>query len=731
MTSQFMHRLALAFTIAAFTAPIVACVDVTGSLVADSDPVDLGSVEIAEVLEGAVVLENSGEHDIEIRLAGWDADADGAFRFQGAPDLPSTLFPGDTMALGLAFKTNEPGDYSGEIAVTYGQANKDDEGVVLTVGVTATAIGMGADEDGDGWPVDGGDCDDTDPEVHPEADELCNGHDDDCDGAVPEDEVDGDGDGVMVCDNDCDDEDPAVHPGADEGCDGIDTDCDGVIEDEMDDDGDGHTVCEGDCDDANADVHPGADEGCDGIDTNCDGLLSQNEEDIDADGYSICDGDCADEDENVYPGAPELCNGHDDDCDGQLDAGEADVDGDGALACLDDCDDTNPDVHPGAPEMCNGHDDDCDGYPDPDEVDADGDGVMVCDNDCSDIDPDIYPGAPEVCNGYDDDCDGLPGQDETDFDADGYMICDGDCSDTHAETYPGAPELCDGHDNDCDWDLPADEEDADGDGLMACDGDCDDSDEDVHPGATEVCDGVDNDCDGDLMAACDSCGAVLQAGLSTGDGIYEIDLDGPGPLTPMDLLCNMTVDGGGWTLIQQTTDDWNDTGALVTDYDTFVDTTVGDPTGAFRLAGELWNDLLVDGELLMSAVVRNDSGDACGDPLFYGGIVGGFDFPPGGPGTVSGVQQDVMLLAGDTLSTTDTGPSDNCIANDAVPWFYLACCQACPSYGGTFYTPPSPMVRFLDADADLQGNLAGDVCPDPLDQSGSFEGVSVLGYFLR
>jgi Putative metal-binding motif len=45
------------------------------------------------------------------------------------------------------------------------------------------------DADGDGYlPAD--DCDDDDDSVHPEADERCNGADDDCDGAIDEDAVD-------------------------------------------------------------------------------------------------------------------------------------------------------------------------------------------------------------------------------------------------------------------------------------------------------------------------------------------------------------------------------------------------------------------------------------------------------------------------------------------------------------------------------------------------------------
>ena len=106
------------------------------------------------------------------------------------------------------------------------------------------------DMDGDGkdtqWTPGSGDCDDTDPNIHPGATEdLTNRVDDDCDGyadnatpgSKPTDTQDLDGDGYSLAQGDCDDRnDPAHlaeamarHPGANDICgDGIDQDCDGI-----------------------------------------------------------------------------------------------------------------------------------------------------------------------------------------------------------------------------------------------------------------------------------------------------------------------------------------------------------------------------------------------------------------------------------------------------------------------------------------------------------------------
>ncbi len=50
------------------------------------------------------------------------------------------------------------------------------------------------DQDGDGWSVAEGDCDDTDPASWPGAAELCDGLDNDCDNSLSAEEDDADGD---------------------------------------------------------------------------------------------------------------------------------------------------------------------------------------------------------------------------------------------------------------------------------------------------------------------------------------------------------------------------------------------------------------------------------------------------------------------------------------------------------------------------------------------------------
>jgi len=447
------------------------------------------------------------------------------------------------------------------------------------------------DWDGDGWcesplgcagaeQLGGGvrafDCDDSRNWVHPDAEEVCDGVDNDCDLDIDEylstvGFPDSDGDGVgaevspvvgcsqppgfVTASGDCDDTDPDIHPGAEDVCDGVDNDCD--CNWDTNDDGE---VCS--WGDANVDeeagtmpVYPDGDGDGFGQPSGAQWMCEERP------GFADNDQDCDDTDLWTHPGAPEICDGRVNDCGGELPADELDLDLDGFIACAGDCDDSDPDIRPGVVEKCDGRDTDCDGELPADELDADGDLAPACD-DCDDTAPDRFPGNIEVCDGLDNDCDGSLSPAELDGDGDGVTECDGDCDDKAAQVFPGSPEVCDGEDTDCD---PTTDElaDDDGDGASLCDGDCDDSDELAGPLATEDCDGVDDDCDGVVDDSCLNCTVTLAPvsdlqfvvdSASDRDVICLLDGDYAGPidLSAIDLTlvglagrAVTTIDGGG------------------------------------------------------------------------------------------------------------------------------------------------------------------------------------------
>jgi alpha-tubulin suppressor-like RCC1 family protein len=209
------------------------------------------------------------------------------------------------------------------------------------------------DRDGDGYDAlenGGDDCDDNDARINPGATEVCDPdhRDEDCNPNTVGEDADGDGfinsnccnvdeEQNLICGNDCDDTNREIYPDAEEYCDGLDNDCNGKLDgplEDRDDDGHASVICGGtDCDDEDPDTYAGAPELCDGRDNDCSegGGPAAGEVDADEDGYVVgpCDGDetlpssgdCDDEQRTRHPDAREVCNGVDDDCDESVDEG--------------------------------------------------------------------------------------------------------------------------------------------------------------------------------------------------------------------------------------------------------------------------------------------------------------------------------------------------------------------------------------------------------------------------
>jgi len=75
---------------------------------------------------------------------------------------------------------------------------------------------------------------------------------------------------------------------------------------------------------------------------------------------------------------------------------------------------------------------------------------------------------------------------------------------------------------------------------------------------------------------------------STGDGIYRVDPDGAGPNGTIDVACDMTTDGGGWTLILR--DAFDDSGVTNNLPALPAENSAGVPTGSLDYIGP-WQSL--------------------------------------------------------------------------------------------------------------------------------------------
>ena len=237
---------------------------------------------------------------------------------------------------------------------------------VYIYGTNPLVFDADGDSDGFYWFQD---CNDSNPDVYPNALEVLNGIDDDCNGSWDEgfNLTDADSDGLY---------DFEEYHGYGTDWQNSDTDGDGLedgaevmiyttdpLVNDNDSDMDGYYWFQ-DCDDTNASFNPGMAETLDGLDNNCNGEIDEDFIDTDADFDGLLDME-----EYLTHGTDPF--DPDTDGDGLLDGIELfstntdplypdlDNDGDG-YRWFNDCNDNNSLISPSATERWNGIDDDCD-----------------------------------------------------------------------------------------------------------------------------------------------------------------------------------------------------------------------------------------------------------------------------------------------------------------------------------------------------------------------------------
>jgi hypothetical protein len=282
----------------------------------------------------------------------WYADLDG-----DTYGNLNTTFTGCISPLGFVLNATDCDDNNAIVNALSSYYQDSDQDGFGNIAVSISSCGQPT-----GYVVNSTDCDDTNPNVNAITTWYLDSDNDGFGNLSMTTQNCGQPVGYVANSTDCDDTNNQINPNATEVFDGIDNNCDLVIDEgftlttyyeDLDGDnygssvsiqsvtnpGTGYSLVSGDCDDNNNLINPNATEICDGIDNNCDLNIDENLPTftyyLDADndgfgdlnftttdcsvpaGYSVNSLDCNDANNQINPNATDIpANNIDEDCSG-------------------------------------------------------------------------------------------------------------------------------------------------------------------------------------------------------------------------------------------------------------------------------------------------------------------------------------------------------------------------------------------------------------------------------